>query len=136
LPAAETKRLVEVARAHNVQGFVCSNLTKPRNNPLIKDRVVPPTGGISGKVQQDLSDEQVRLVYRETGGTYLIVGCGGVFTAEDAYRKIRAGASLVQLITGMIFQGPQTISEINVGLVRLLKRDGYKNVAEAVGAEA
>jgi dihydroorotate dehydrogenase len=63
------------------------------------------------------------------------MGCGGVFTAEDAYRKIRSGASLIQLITGMIFLGPQSISEINLGLVKLLKRDGYSKLNEAIGAD-
>jgi len=59
-----------------------------------------------------------------------------VFTAEDAYRKIRLGASLVQLITGMIYRGPSVVSEIKRGLIRLLKRDEFKSVAEAVGVDA
>jgi dihydroorotate dehydrogenase len=59
---------------------------------------------------------------------------GGVFNAEDAYEKIKRGSSLVQLITGMIYEGPQLVGEINRGLVQLLKRDGYKNISEAVGA--
>ena len=62
------------------------------------------------------------------------MGCGGIFSAEDAYEKIKRGATLVQLITGMIFQGPQLIGEINRGLVRLMKRDGFKNIGEAVGS--
>ncbi len=126
--------LLDVALSHNVQGFVCSNLTKPRDNPLIADRDVPAEGGISGKVAGDLSDEQIRWVYARVGKTRIIVGCGGVFTAEDAYRKILSGSSLIQLITGMIYLGPQTISEINIGLVRLLKRDGFSSISEAVGA--
>jgi dihydroorotate dehydrogenase len=65
----------------------------------------------------------------------VIIGCGGVFSAEDAYKKIKLGASLVQLLTGMIYEGPQVISEINQGLVRLLKRDGFKNISQAVGAD-
>jgi dihydroorotate dehydrogenase len=60
---------------------------------------------------------------------------GGIFSAEDAYAKIRLGASLVQLITGMIFEGPQLIGEINRGLVRLLKRDGFSHISEAVGVD-
>jgi len=61
---------------------------------------------------------------------------GGVFTAEDAYIKIKLGASLVQLITGMVYEGPQLISEINYGLVKLLKKDGFKNISEAVGVDS
>ena len=60
---------------------------------------------------------------------------GGVFSAEDAYKKIKLGASLVQLITGMIYKGPSLIGHINHDLVALLKKDGYKNISEAVGAD-
>ena len=60
---------------------------------------------------------------------------GGIFTAEDAYRKIRLGASLVQLITGMIFEGPQLVSDINLGLVKLLARDGFASVSDAIGVD-
>ena len=60
---------------------------------------------------------------------------GGIFSAEDAYKKIRLGVSLVQLITGMIFEGPQLVSDINLGLAHLLKRDGFKNISEAVGVD-
>ena len=60
---------------------------------------------------------------------------GGVFTAQDAYDKIRAGASLVALITGMIFEGPQVVGDINAGLEVLLKRDGYTNIAQAIGTD-
>ena len=65
----------------------------------------------------------------------MVVGVGGIFSAEDAYIKIKKGASLVQLITGMIFEGPQLIGDINAGLAELLKHDGYKTIAEAVGSE-
>jgi dihydroorotate dehydrogenase len=65
----------------------------------------------------------------------VIIGCGGVFSATDAYEKIIRGASLVQLITGMIFEGPQLISEINFGLVDLLERDGFSHISEAIGSK-
>ena len=85
---------------------------------------------------EDLSNSQIRYIYRKTGEKYVIIGCGGIFSATDAYTKIKAGASLVQLITGMIFEGPQLMSEINRGLVRLLKRDGFQNIQEARGKES
>jgi len=94
---------------------------------------LPEHGGISGKPVEDLSNNLIVYLYKKSGGKYVIVGCGGVFSAEDAYKKIRLGASLIQLITGMIFEGPQLISQINVGLVKLLKKDGFENVSEAVG---
>jgi dihydroorotate dehydrogenase len=61
------------------------------------------------------------------------MGVGGIFSGKDAYEKIKSGASLVELITGMIFEGPQLISQINLELVNLLKKDGYKNISEAIG---
>ncbi len=133
----ELAEIVATARRHRVHGFICSNLTKKRDNPNIKaGDTVPDRGGMSGKVSEPLADAQLRRVRELTGGKMTVIGCGGVFTAEDAYRKIRAGASLIQLITGMIFRGPQAVSEINQGLARLLKRDGFKSVSEAVGVDS
>ncbi len=127
--------ILDVATRHAVAGFVCSNLTKDRSRLDITGALPSMKGGISGKAVQYLSDEQIRHVYRRTGGKYSIIGVGGIFTAEDAYRKIRAGASLVQLITGMIYEGPQLIGDLNRGLVRLLERDGFASVADAVGVD-
>ncbi|MBU6389735.1 dihydroorotate dehydrogenase (quinone), partial [Patescibacteria group bacterium] len=72
---------------------------------------------------------------KETAGEMTIIGCGGVFTPEDAYRKIRLGSSLIQMITGMIYEGPEVISMINEGLVRLLIRDGFTSITDAVGKD-
>lgn len=127
--------LLEVIEKHKVQGIICSNLTKNRDNPRIKESAVPATGGMSGKVVEELSNQLIAHVYQRTQKRYVVIGCGGVFTAEDAYKKIRLGASLIQMITGMVYQGPQTIGEINRGLVQLLARDGYNNISEAVGVD-
>lgn len=124
--------ILSVVRKHKIAGFICSNLTKNRNNKRIIDKV-PEKGGISGKVVENLADNLIAKVYRRTKGKYIIIGCGGVFSAEDAYKKIKLGANLIQLITGMIFEGPQIIGEINQGLVRLLRADGYTNIAQAIG---
>ena len=133
LAKKEIDELLKVVANHRVNGLVISNLTKVRNNPNIKDANIPDKGGMSGKVVKDLSDELIKYVYNKTKGKLVIIGCGGVFTAEDAYKKIKAGASLIQLITGMIYQGPQVISEINQGLVELLEKDGYDSISEAIG---
>ncbi len=128
--------LLNVADRHKVDGFICTNLTKKRDNPKIAEGdTVPEVGGISGKVVEGMSDDLIAKVYKRYRGSKIIVGVGGVFSAEDAYAKIRLGANLIQLITGMVFEGPSLISEINLGLARLLKRDGYKNIAEAVGVD-
>ena len=99
-----------------------------------------PRGKLSGMPTQKRSDELIRIAYERYGNgragrRLIIIGCGGVFSAEDAYRKIRLGASLVQMITGMIFEGPQIVSEINRGLCDLLARDGFTNVSQAIGAD-
>ena len=143
LSKKEIDEIIEVSTKWKIDGFICTNLTKNRNNKNIIDENVPELGGLSGKVVDNMSDELIRYIYKKTNGPstpqrinkFIIIGVGGVFTAEDAYRKIKAGASLVELITGMIFEGPQVISEINIGLVKLLKADGYKNVSEAIGKE-
>ena len=127
--------LLEVISRHKVHGLVCTNLTKKRDNPNILDNNIPGVGGLSGKVVEELSNQLIAYVYKKTHGKYVIVGCGGVFTAEDAYKKIRLGASLIQLITGMVFLGPQVIGEINLGLVKLLEQDGFNNISQAIGVD-
>lgn len=127
--------LLDVVARHRVHGIICTNLTKKRDNPKIFDANVPDKGGLSGKVVEELSNVQLKHIAEKTKGKYILVGVGGIFTAEDAYKKIRLGASLLQMITGMIFEGPQSIGDINRGLARLLKRDGFKNISEAVGAD-
>jgi dihydroorotate dehydrogenase len=133
LSLEEVDKILDVANNHVVNGFVISNLTKNRDNPKLKDENIPDKGGFSGKVVEDLSNNLISYVYSKTMGRYVIIGCGGVFTAEDAYKKIKSGASLIQMITGMIFEGPQAISQINKDLVRLLRKDGYSSISEAIG---
>lgn len=94
---------------------------------------VPGKGGISGGAVRALSEAQLAHLYARTAGRYVLMGVGGIFSAEDAYRRIRLGASLVQLITGMVYRGPQLIGSINRGIAERLKRDGFSSVAEAVG---
>ncbi len=131
--------LLDVARKHRVHGIICTNLVKKPDSAKILDADVPKIGGISGKPLQDASDALLAHIYsRENAGgrnRFVLVGLGGVFTSEDAYKKIRLGANLVQLITGMIFEGPQAISEINRRLTLLLTRDGFANVRDAVGVD-
>ena len=131
----EIDDIIALARRFKLDGFVCSNLTKPRENPRILDTNFPEYGGMSGKVVDDLSDRLIEYIFKKTQKEFIIIGVGGIFSAEDAYRKIRKGASLVQLITGMVFEGPQLIGAINAGLVDLLKRDGYRNIQEAIGVD-
>lgn len=127
--------LLDVCDKHKVDGFVCTNLTKKRDNKKILDDEVPELGGLSGKVVHKMSDVLIAHLYKRFRGEKIIIGVGGVFSAEDAYAKIKLGANLIQMITGMIYMGPSVISEINLGLESLLKRDGYSHVSEAVGVD-
>ena len=131
---SEFKKLVDTALKFEVQALVIGNLNKDRNDSNIKD-VIPESikGSISGKPTQDLSDNLISETYKYCGDKLKIIGVGGTFSSQDAYQKIRLGASMVELITGMIYEGPQLIGKINKELVNLLKKDGYKNIAEAVG---
>src|SRR3989338_2203894 len=127
-------KIISLAGRYDVNGFVVSNLTKNRKEIYKEDNLKYP-GGISGKANAKKSNELIKYIYRKTGGKFVIIGCGGIFNGEDAYEKIKSGANLVQLITGMIYEGPAVIGRINRELARLLERDGYSNIGEAVGRE-
>lgn len=127
--------LLDVVRWHRVHGIICVNLTKKRDNPKILDKDLSSKGGISGKPVQESSDRLLAHIYKREGKRFVLIGLGGIFSAEDAYKKIRLGASVVQMVTGMIFEGPQVVSEINRGLVKLLEKDGFSNISEAIGVD-
>ena len=134
----EFEKLLDVAAKHEtIAGVTVSNLAKDRSLVSPKD-TLPETvkGGLSGKPTWEQSNELIRRTYKAYGDRFVIVGVGGVFSAEDAYTKIRLGASLVALITGMIFNGPQLIGQINQGLVKLLERDGLDSITDAIGLDA
>lgn len=135
LSMSEIDDLIDTSEKYNIDGFICGNLTKSRENKRILDEKIPEKGGFSGKIVENLSNELIKHVYKKTNGKKIIIGCGGIFTAEDAYKKIKLGASLLQMITGMIYNGPQVIGEINYNLAELVKKDGYKNISEAIGVE-
>ena len=133
----ETLAILATVAHFSVKGVIIGNLSGDRTDPLLVQKELEryPKGGLSGMATQARSDDLIALVYKNFGSRFIIVGCGGVFTAQDAYRKIRAGASLIQMITGMIFEGPQLPASINAGLAALLKKDGFKNIKDAVGAD-
>lgn len=131
-----THSLLKVIVTHNIQGVTIGNLQKDRSklsDPTLLSNKIP--GGLSGMPTQTQSTEYIRQTYKEFGDKLVIVGVGGIFSAKDAYEKIRAGASLVELITGMIFEGPQLVGDINYGLSKLLERDGFSSITEAIGAD-
>jgi dihydroorotate dehydrogenase len=92
-------------------------------------------GGLSGPVLFDSSTRLLAKMYKLTEGKVPLIGCGGVSSGKDAYAKIRAGASLVQVYTALIFEGPLVVQKMKRELADLLRRDGFKSVSEAVGVE-
>ncbi len=131
-------KIVEYAVGAGITGIVATNLLKDRSGVVFESApsALQHPGGISGQQLQSLSTDTIRTLYRMAGGRLKIIGVGGIFTAEDAYRKIKAGATAVQLITGFIYGGPTTIRSINKGLLGLLAKDGFQNISEAVGTDA
>ncbi len=126
--------LLRVAVRHDIAGVTIANLVKKRSLVDIKDPLSDATpGGISGRPTFTPSNELIKKTYQKYGNHLTIIGVGGVFSAEDAYEKIKCGASLVELITGMIFEGPGIVGQINRELVSLLKKDGYATISQAIG---
>ena len=138
----EINIIVDACVEHKMDGVVCTNLAKPQYNtehrpeeyPTVDGRLPKGKGAMSGLPLQRISTNVIRHVYRRTRGELTIIGVGGIFNAKDAYEKITSGASLCHMITAMIFDGPQSMSEINRGLVKLLKADGFNSISEAVGS--
>ncbi len=137
LPWNHAKRLVDVAQDSTVTGLTIGNLSKDRSLVHQKDKLIDnQKGNLSGKPCWLASNELLARCYTTYGKRFIYSGVGGVFSAEDAYTKIRLGATLVEVITGMIYGGPAIIGQINKGITELLVRDGYKNISEAVGVDS
>jgi dihydroorotate dehydrogenase len=127
---AEAVAAVERQRA---DGIVATNTT------IRRDLLVAPcneAGGLSGAPLRDLATQTIRRVRTLSGGHLPIIGVGGVFTAADAHEKIRAGASLVQVYTGFIYQGPTLPADLCRGLEEMLRRDGHEHLTPAVGVDS
>ena len=132
----EFNALLKVIVKHNIQGVTIGNLQKNRGEIPPLDLPNEVKGNLSGLPTQALSDNLIAKTYQKYGTRLTIIGVGGVFTAEDAYRKICLGASLVGLITGMIYEGPQLPGQINRELIQLLHKEGYATIADAVGSSS
>lgn len=132
----EVLAMLKVIAKHYVKGVIFGNLQKNRQDPALVPEEVQKfdRGNFSGKPTFERSNHLIALTYKHYAKRLIIIGCGGVFSTEDAYIKIQLGASLIQLITGMIFQGPQLVSRINLELEEMLDRDGFNHLSEAVGS--
>lgn len=135
LDESQRAAIAQLVLHHHIDGLIVSNTTVTRPEKL-DAKLKEEKGGLSGQLLRDLATERVADFYRLTGGRVPIIGVGGISSAADAYAKIRAGASLVQLYTALVYEGPALVPSILTGLSSLLKRDGFNNVMQAVGADA
>jgi len=129
--------ILELAKARNISGIVATNTTisRPQTNDSHSQKMYAETGGLSGKPLRRRSTEIIRHIYKQTRGHLPIVGVGGIFNADDAWEKISAGASLIQIYTGMIYEGPAIAKIIVSGLAEKLQKAGLKDLRTAVGSK-
>ena len=131
LTEADLQDVADICAVEAVDGVIVSNTTISR--PSLKSSYAPEMGGLSGKPLFELSTHQLALFYKMTYGKIPLIGVGGVCNVETAWAKIRAGASLIQLYSALVYQGPALIGEICSGLEIRLKSSGYTNLSDAVG---
>lgn len=131
---SQVDEIIEVVRSQGVAGIIATNATAFLRETLIT-RIDEP-GGLSGKPLRAKATSFIRHIYNATEGRLPIIGAGGIFTAEDAYEKIQAGATAVQIYTGFVYEGPAAVKRINRGLLRLMEQEGFKNLSEVVGSQA
>jgi dihydroorotate dehydrogenase len=138
LEERDLESIVEIAERTGLAGIIATNTTTSRARLRTKPERVEAcgAGGLSGSPLRTRSTEIISALYRLTRGRMTIIGVGGVFTAEDAWEKISAGASLLQLYTGFIYQGPGVARDINEGLEEILSRQGFRTLDEAGGCRA
>ena len=129
----EPEQIVRVAMEHKIDAIIVANTTVSR--PPLKSRFAGEQGGLSGAPLKPLALKALRDFRAASGGKLPLIGVGGIATADDAWERIRAGACLVQLYSAMVYEGPGIARRIAAGLVERLKREGFANIAEAVGTE-
>ncbi|WP_262692363.1 quinone-dependent dihydroorotate dehydrogenase [Kordiimonas aestuarii] len=130
----DIRDIADVARSSTIDGLIVSNTTITRPESL-KSRDKDEAGGLSGAPLMGPSTEILSAVYKATDGQVPLIGVGGIASGADAYAKFRAGASLVQLYSALVYDGPGLVSKINRELAALLKADGFASVADAVGVD-
>ncbi len=135
LDREDLEMIVEVIERLQIDGIIATNTTVSRADLRTDAKRVASfgEGGLSGKPLKDRATRMIADLYQLTGGRVPLIGVGGIFTAEDAWEKIAAGASLLQLYTGFIYQGPRIAQEINEGLAAIVAREGFPNLDAAVG---
>ena len=133
LEPADIDAIARIAVDKGLGALIVSNTTISR--PSLRSRHADEAGGLSGAPLKPLATQRIRDFRKATGGQMPLIGVGGISSAEDAWERIRAGASLVQLYSAMVYEGPGLGRRIVRGLEKIIKREGFKSVAEAVGSE-
>ena len=133
LAAGDVERIVRAAIDNKIAALIVCNTTVSR--PPLRSAHANEHGGLSGDPLRPLALDSLRRFRSASGGAIALVGCGGIASAEDAWERIRAGASLIQLYTAMVYQGPGIASRMAAGLARKLEQSDFASIAEAVGSE-
>lgn len=131
LSEAEIEAIADIALRLNLSGIIATNTTILRENLKTSIKEI---GGLSGKPLQKKSNEVISKIYKYTNGKLPVIGVGGIFTAQDAFEKIAAGATLIQAYTGFVYQGISFARDVNAGLQKILKEKGFGNLDEAIGS--
>ncbi len=134
--------IIAIAKSYQLAGIIATNTTISRDR--LKTQLIEQTGkspqeeagGISGAPLRDRSTEVIRFIWQQTQGQIPIIGVGGIFSAEDAWEKITAGASLIQIYTGWIYEGPMIVRRILAGLLSKLEQNQLNSITEAIGLES
>jgi dihydroorotate dehydrogenase len=133
LEPADIDAIARIAIEAKLGALIVSNTTISR--PPLKAREAGESGGLSGTPLRNLAQRRLRDFRQATGGAVPLIGVGGIATAEDAWERIRAGASLVQLYSAMVYEGPGIARRVLRGMEKLMRRDGFASIADAVGSE-
>lgn len=128
--------ILELVAPRNIAGIVATNttITRPQTNDAKLQKIYAETGGLSGRPLRQRSTEIIRHLFKQTNGKLPIIGVGGIFDADDAWEKIAAGASLVQVYTGMVYEGPGIAKKIVTGLIERMEIAGMKHLQKVVGS--
>jgi dihydroorotate dehydrogenase len=130
--------ILELIQPRKIAGIVATNttITRPETSRPDLKRIYGESGGLSGRPLRGRSTEVIRHLYRQTMGSLPIIGVGGIFTADDAWEKITAGATLCQIYTALVYEGPAAVKAIVSGLIVRLEEQGFRRLQEAVGSAA
>ena len=129
---SQVSEIVTIALKFNISGIILSN-TSNANRKDLHSKFKEEAGGLSGEPLKEISTNLIKKFYKILNGKIPIIGVGGINSGKSAYEKIAAGASLLQLYTGLVYKGPSLIKDIKKELIQILKTKGYKNLKEAIG---